>query len=254
MAPTTRRDPRRLPLQRLRRPETALAEPFDILEEAADTYLIADRAANTVYRLREGELQTVVELPGPRDLEPTPDGRVLVASGRDVIALDPGTGATETVATARGDVLGVARLSGGAIAVSEDGSRVVRFDDGRRRVLATGLDAAHGLLDTEAGLVVCDSGHGRVLLLARNGRRRVLADGLELPSFAAAAGDGALYVSDFGAGSVVRIERSGAIEPIAEVAQPTALSVARDGSVLITSLGGAVSRVDPETGSVEPLE
>ena len=99
--------------------------------------------------------------------------------------------------------------------------------------------------------MVCDSGNGRVLLVAR--RRRVLADGLDLPSFAAPAPDGALYVTEFGAGRLIRIERSGKVRPIADLPSPTALSVARDGSVLVTGLGGFVSRVDPETGDVEAL-
>ena len=222
--------------------ETTLGEPFDILEEATGSYLIADRTENAVFRLRDGALETVAKLEGPRDLEPAPDGRVLVASGRHVVALDPRTGATETVATAQDDVLGI--TAGGALT---DGRRVVR--DGR--VLVRGLDGAHGLLETRAGLVVCDSGNGRVLLVAR--RRRVLADGLDLPSFAAPAPDGALYVTEFGAGRLIRIERSGKVRPIADVPSPTALSVARDGSVLVTGLGGFVSRIDPETGDVEAL-
>ncbi len=223
-------------------PETTLGEPFDILEEAPGSYLIADRTMNAVFRLRAGALETVAELEGPRDLEPTPDGRVLVASGRNVVALDPRTGATETVTSARADVLGIA-----ASGAHTDGRRVVR--DGR--VLVRGLDGAHGLLDTDAGLVVCDSGNGRVLLVGRD--RRVLADGLDLPSFAAQGPDGALYVTEFGAGRLVRIERSGKVTPIADVPAPTALSMARDGHVLVTGLGGAVSRVDPESGEVEAL-
>ena len=224
-------------------PEIALDEPFDVLEEAPGSYLVADRTRNAVYRLRDGALETVAELEGPRDLEPTTDGRVLVASGRDVVALDPRTGATETVTTARDEVLGI--TAGGAYT---DGRRVVQ--DGR--VLVRGLDGAHGLLDTEPGLVVCDSGNGRVLLVGRD--RRVLADGLDLPSFAAQGPGGALYVTEFGAGRLIRIERSGKVTPIADVPAPTALSVARDGSVLVTGLGGSVSRVDPETGDVSALD
>ena len=181
------------PARRTPTAETTLGEPFDILEEATGSYLIADRTENAVFRLRDGALETVAKLEGPRDLEPAPDGRVLVR----------------------------------------------------------GLDGAHGLLETRAGLVVCDSGNGRVLLVAR--RRRVLADGLDLPSFAAPAPDGALYVTEFGAGRLIRIERSGKVRPIADLPSPTALSVARDGSVLVTGLGGFVSRVDPETGDVEAL-
>ena len=230
-----------------------LGEPFDILEEAPGTYLIADRAENAVFRLRDGELETVAELPGPRDLEPTPDGSVLVASGRDVVALDPRTGATETVATAQRRRPRGSRARAAGPRRQRDGRRVVR-DDGRVLRTRHGLDGAHGLLDTDAGLVVCDSGNGRVLLVGRNGRRRVLADGLDLPSFAAAAAGWCALRQRFRRRAAwCGSSAPGRIRTIADVAQPTALSVARDGSVLVTGLGGAVSRVDPETGSVEAL-
>ena len=227
------------------RAETALGEPFDVLEEAPGTYLIADRAANAVYRLRDGALETVAELEGPRDLEPAPDGRVLVASGRDVVALDPRTGATETVATARDDVLGIDAPA----ARSPMAAACVR---GRARARPRPRRCPRPARHRRGPRGVRLRQRARAARRAQR-RRRVLADGLDLPSFAAAAPGGALYVTEFGAGRLVRIERSGKVTPIADVPAPTALSVARDGSVLVTGLGGSVSRVDPETGEVETL-
>jgi hypothetical protein len=158
----------------------ALVEPFDVIEESPGVLLIAGRRADAVYRRRGDVLSVVARVPAPRDLEPDGD-RVLVASERRVLSLDPASGATEPVATAREEVLGVARMSRG-LAVS-DGARVTVAG----KVVARGLDGAHGLLETPDGLVVCESFTGRVLLFA-DGRRRVLARGLDGPSFGALRG------------------------------------------------------------------
>jgi len=152
-----------------------LGEPFDIVEQADRSYLIADRTRNAVYRLRGRELRTLVNVPSPRDLEPAPDGHVLIASGRNVLALDPERRSIARVATAENDVLGVARTAEGAIVVSDFGSRLIRFAGGRTDVLATGLDGVHGLLATDEGLVVCESSTGKVLRLRRDGTADVLA-------------------------------------------------------------------------------
>lgn len=232
----------------------SLREPFDVVETSPGTYLVADRVGNAVYRLRGGVLTRVARIAGARDLERAANGRVLVASGSKVVELDTASGHVQKVATAEHDVLGVAALPDGAIVVSDFGSRLVRFRDGRSDVLLAGLDGVHGLLSTDRGLVVCESSTGRVLRLARRGELQVLADGLELPSFAALAADGSLYVSEFGGGQITRIEESGARRTVATVPSPAGLSLASDGTILVASLTGRVARVDPATGRVTPLD
>ena len=230
-----------------------LGEPFDVVEQADHSYLIADRTRDAVYRLRGRELRKLVSVPNPRDLEPAPGGRVLIASGRNVLALDPERGTVATVATADNDVLGIARMADGAIVVSDFGSRLLRFDGGRKDVLATGLDGVHGLLATDRGLIVCESSTGRVLRLRGDGTIDVMGSGLDKPSFAAPAGDGALYVSEFGSGRISRLAPPEAPTPVAQVPEPAAISVASDGRLLVASLIGRVARVDPANGRVEWL-
>lgn len=222
-----------------------LGEPFDIVEERPGSYLIADRTRNAVFRLRGKNLSRVARVAGARDLEPTANGRVLVASGRNVVALDPSTGRVETIARAENDVLGIATMPDGAIVISDNGSRLVRFGDDRTEVLLTGLEGVHGLLSTASGLVICESSTGRVLRRAASGRVEVLANGLSLPSFAAAR-SGSLYVSEFGSGEISRIPGTA----VAKVPAPAGISVASDGKLLVASLTGRVARVDPATGKV----
>lgn len=227
-------------------PRVRLREPFDIVEEPGGTYLLADHTANAVDRLRGRELQKVATARGARDLERAPDGRILVASGRNVLAFDPASRRIETVATADNDVLGVAASDGG-IVVSDFGSRLLRFAGGRKEVLLTGLEGVHGLLATDAGLVFCESSTGRVLRLTRAGSVDVLATGLDRPSFAVLAAGGALYVSEFGADRVVRVTRGG-VTPVARVPSPAGISLSSEGRLLVASLSGRVASVDPATG------
>jgi sugar lactone lactonase YvrE len=226
----------------------ALSEPFDVVEEARGSYLVADRTANVVYRLRSGKLRAVATMPLPRDLELVRGGRLLVASERNVLSLDPATGHIQRVAAAKAVVLGVALLRDGAIAVSEDGNRIVRLDRGRRTVLATGLDGVHGLLSTDRGLVACESSTGRVLRLAK--RVEVIAEGLELPSFAVPASGGALYVAEFGAGRISHVAASGKKRTVAAVPSPAGISLTSRGDILVASLDGRVARIDPLRGRV----
>ena len=226
-----------------------LGEPFDIVPGPGRSYLVADRTGDAVDRLDGTELRKIASAPGARDLEPTPDGKLLVASGRNVLSLDPATRRVETVATVENDVLGVARAVDGAIVVSDFGSRLVRFAGGRTDVLATGLDGVHGLLETGDGLVVCESSTGRLLRLSA-GRLQVLAQGLQLPSFAAPGPGGTLYVSEFGADRISRVDSSGTATPVAQVPDPAGISATSDGRLLVASLTGRVARVDPASGRV----
>jgi PQQ-like domain len=231
-----------------------LLEPFDVVEEAGGSFLVADRSADIVYRLRDRDLRVVARVPRPRDLEPVPDGHVLVASGPHVLSLDPVTGSLAVVETAEKDVLGVTRLSDGSLVASDFGDRVVTFEDGSEKVLAEGLAGVHGLLATALGVVICESTTGRVLRLKPDGQLEVLAQGLALPSFAASAPGGALYLAEFGAGRISRLDPSGTVTPVATISSPTAISVALDGSILATaSLDGRVARIDPATGRVSWL-
>ena len=225
-------------------------QPFGVLEEPERTVLVADWDAGIVYRLdlahRDGVVLTRV--PAPRDLKWAPDrSHVLVASARAVLELDRSTGTTRRLATAEASVGGI-DSDGEALYVNEDGARVVRIGpDGGRSVLADGLDGVHGLLVTPEGLVVCESFAGRVLLI-RGGRVEVLASGLGNPSYAARASDGSLYVTEFLAGRVTRLDPSGGTTPVADVSQPGPISFDRDGRLLVGTLGGTIVRVDATNG------
>lgn len=229
-----------------------LQQPFGVVEEADGTMLVADWQGDRIYRLspktRDGIV--VARIPEPRDLEWTPDGRLLVASGDRVLELDPANGATRVVLDAGVFVGGIAALADGTLFVNEDGTTIARVSpSGRRTVLATGLDGIHGLTWTDKGLVACESYAGRVLRLTGDDMA-VLASGLANPSYAAPAVEGGLFVTEFGANRVSHLRADGTAEPLADVPQPGPISITHDGKLLVGSLDGRIYGVDAATGAV----
>ena len=228
-----------------------LRQPFAVLEEAGGTLLVADWPADRIYRLSPSTRDGVVvaRIPRPRDLAWTPEGRLLVASGERVVQLDPATGATHVVVEAEAFVGGLAVAPDGTLFVNEDGTTIARiFPDGRRTTLAAGLDGVHGLEWTEAGLVVCESFAGRVLLLRDDGLE-LLAAGLANPSYAV-ADEAGLFVTEFAGSRVSRLAWDGSVDTLANVPQPGPITRTRAGDLLVGSLDGSIRRVDPATGAV----
>ena len=113
-------------------------------------------------------------------------------------------------------------------------------------MLARGLAGAHGVLATRFGVVVCEAYAGRVRVFA-SGRLRTLAGGLGNPSYAVAAPEG-VYVTEFGADQVSEISRSGRVRRVGDVLQPGPIARAPDGALLVASLDGTITRLDPRSG------
>jgi hypothetical protein len=227
----------------------AIQQPFGLVEEPAGTLLVADWRAGIIFRLdlRRREGIVLARVRAPRDLTRAPDSRILVASDREVLELDPATGRVRRVATAGAFIGGLAAAADGTLYVNEDQSRIVRIaGDGTRELLASGLDGVHGVLLTPEGLVVCESFGGRVLRL-EGAATRVLARGLANPSYAARAADGALYVSEFLAGRVSRLAPDGSIESVGSVPSPGPVLLDRAGRILVGTLDGSIYRIDPAT-------
>ena len=175
---------------------------------------------------------------------------LLVSSGRNVYELDPRTRALRVGVQAAIRLEGVAPAPGGGLYVVEGQSRIVHIAaDGSRAVLADGLNGVHGILSTPEGVVVCESYAGNVRLVTEKGTR-TLASGLGNPSYAAPAPDGGVYVTEFSANRVSLVERSGAVRALALVNQPGPIAPDGAGRLLVGSLGGTISRVDPMTGRV----
>ena len=97
--------------------------------------------------------------------------------------------------------------------------------------------------------MACESYAGNVRLVTE-GSTRTLASGLGNPSYAAPAPDGGVYVTEFSANRVSLIERSGAVRALASVSRPGPIAPDGAGRLLVGSLNGTISRVDPLTGRV----
>jgi DNA-binding beta-propeller fold protein YncE len=225
-----------------------LQEPFDVLALDGHRALVADRSANAVLLLdlRRRTGRVLVRLAAPRAFARLPDGRIAVASGRDVVALHPGTARTQRLLRAADVVLGVAVAADGTIYASEGGTAIVRRRGTvAREVVARGFDGVHGMLATRDGIILAEAFAGRVLLLQASGRPRVLARNLGNPSYVARGENGTLYLTEFAASRVSRLERDGTVRRVADVSSPAGITVSPDGSLLVTTLAGSLVRIAP---------
>ena len=231
-----------------------LQQPHGIVQESDGKLLVADFRANAVFRLDPltGEGSTVVRVPGPRDIRRSPDGKLLVSSGLNVLELDAAARTTRVMVRGAGPLEGIAPAADGSVYVVEDQARIVRIRrDGLRSVLAQGLNGVHGILGTADGVIVCESFAGNVRLLSESGMR-TLASGLGNPSSAAEA-PGGFYVTEFSAGRLSLLTRSGDVTPIASVASPGPVALDASGRPLVGTIDGRIVRVDPGTGRVTQL-
>ena len=239
---------RKLGVAAVRQRRLVLAEPFDAVE-VGEWIVISDRRAGAVYRVdrRTGEWARVVAVVAARELEPRGDGAVLVTSAERVLRLDINTGTVAEVARAGDVILGLA-LAGDSLYASEGGA-VVRLEGGRREVVTGGLDGVHGLLANGSALLAAETFAGRVLRVDPAGRDvATVAGGLSNPSGLALAAAGSFYVSEFARGRITLVAADGSTRPVASVPQAGALWRSGDGSLLVTTLGGDVRRLDPATG------
>ncbi len=229
-----------------------LQQPYGIVAQPGGALLVADYGSDAIIRLDPARRTATIfaRIPRPRDLRPAANGTLLVSSGRNVYALDPRTRALRVAVRAAIRLEGVAPAPSGGLYVVEGQTRVVHIAaDGSRAVLADGLNGVHGILSTADGVVVCESYAGNVRLVTENGTR-TLASGLGNPSYAAAAPDGGVYVTEFSANRVSLIERSGAVRALASVSRPGPIAPDGAGQLLVGSLDGTISRIDPISGRV----
>jgi sugar lactone lactonase YvrE len=166
-----------------------------------------------------GDGRTATVLPGalnwPLDLAVGADGRVYVADGTYVYAIDP-RGALQTVGMLfspgyPGFVRGMVADGRGQFVVTTSGGQIARYRPaaGESEFLADGFDQLYGLAVTAAGVVAVEQGTGRVVSVDATGTVGVLAKGLADPVGITVTPDGDVLVAESGAGRVVRVTSSG---------------------------------------------
>jgi sugar lactone lactonase YvrE len=193
---------------------------------------------------------------GANGMQFGPDGKLYVvqAFGSQVTALDPATGAGQTVSPVGGPIVAPDDIcfdSRGAMYITEVMSaRVsVRTPDGQTRVLVDNVPGANGITCYQDRLFMdeCRPG-GRLFELFPDGRTpRLLADNLPLPNALSVGPDGQLYFPEIAAGEIWRVSLAGGTPErfIAGLAIPTAVKFDRKGLLTTTQAGnGEIAKID----------
>ena len=99
------------------------------------------------------------------------------------------------------------------------------------------------VVDPRGRVFVADGAARRIVLLSpRTGRRSVYATGFDEPTGLAAARD-ALFVADFHAGVVRRVDAAGRVTTLARLPQVTAVAVSPSGAVYAVTMNGVLARI-----------
>lgn len=229
----------------------AVIQPYDLQPLPSGKILVTDLPANAVFELdparRTGRL--VARITQARELVLLKDGRVLVSSGSDVLALNVRTGRTTRYASANDYLLGIAVapdgwLYGSENSVGSEQTTLVRLRAGTREVLGA-FRGVHGILPVADGLILSESYGGRVLHLDPETKDvRVLATGLKNPSFTLPASNGGWFVSEFFGARIDHLWPDGHITKVAPVLKPGALAYdSRRRLIGITQNGTTLFRV-----------
>jgi sugar lactone lactonase YvrE len=233
------------------------------LEPGLDNCTFADGrlfVSNFTGELTElvGVGQTRTTLPGalnwPLDLAVGPDGRVYVADGTYLYAIEP-DGALTTVGMLftpgyPGFVRGLVATGPGEFLVATSGGQLAHYRPLRNETeyLADGFDQLYGVALTAGGAVVAaEQGTGRVVSVDPSGHVEVLASGLDTPVGVAVTADGDVLVAESGAGRVTRVTATGT-EPVVEgLERPQGLL--GSGKKLFVVDAGAQSVVECDLGT-----
>jgi len=189
-----------------------------------------------------------------------PDGKLYVvqAFGSQVSAIDPTTGACQTVSPVGGPIVApddIAFDSHGVMYVTEVmNARVsARTPDGQTRVIADNVPGANGITAYQDRLFMdeCRPG-GRLFELYPDGRApRLLADNLALPNALSVGPDQQIYFPQIAAGEIWRVPLAGGTPQrfIAGLAVPTAVKFDQKGVLTTTQAGnGEIAKIDIQSG------
>lgn len=190
-----------------------------------------------------------------------PDGKLYVvqAFGSQVSAIDPATGACQTVSPVGGPIVAPDDLvfdSHGVMYVTEVMSARVsaRTPDGQTRVIADNVPGANGITAYQDRLFMdeCRPG-GRLFELYPDGRApRLLADNLALPNALSVGPDQQIYFPQIAAGEIWRVPLAGGTPQrfIAGLAIPTAVKFDQKGVLTTTQAGnGEIVKIDIQSGA-----
>lgn len=237
--------------------QTVLAQ----LTPGLDNCTIADRrifVSNFTGEITEilGGGATTTILPGalnwPLDLAVGADGLVYIADGTYLYALTA-NGSLRTVGMLfapgyPGFLRGLTPAGAGEFIVTTSGGQVARYRPaaGECDYLADGFDQLYGVVLRGTEIIAAEQGTGRVVSVLGNGVQ-VLADGLDEPVGVTVAADGSILVSE--TGRVVRLTPSGTETYVDGLCRPQGLLSVGDTLFIVDAGCKEVIAVDHETGT-----
>ncbi len=190
-----------------------------------------------------------------------PDGRIYVAqvSGSQISAVDPDTGAIETISAMGGGIVGPDDLAfddtGNLYATEITEGRVSEFGpDGTTRVIRGDMPVANPITFHNGRLIAgeCRPG-GRIMELDRDGGApRIILDDVPMANAFEVGPDGKLYFPVMGTNEIWRIGlQGGSPEVVArDLGMPDSVKFDAQGYIVSTQVAsGQVLRIDPRDGA-----
>ncbi len=141
---------------------------------------------------------------------------VTTANG-DVARYWPEQQKNEVLASGFDRLMGIAEGPNSTLAFAEyGGGRLIGLAAGKITVLAAGLNGPMGIVSTDAGFLVAESGAGRITRVTTSGNTETVLDGLQEPQ-GMALECGVLYVVDVGAKTLIAMTiATGVTQTLAE--------------------------------------
>jgi len=222
-------------------------------------------ADNGIYLIDKdtGQSRTIVEgkLSVPSDIAVFSDGKSETLYVADLFAyrtVDTGTGEVKTVARMQADILEYpfnVAVNAKHVLLSSWFTNSVQVLD---RITGKSLDMMHDfktpsdVLELDDGtILVLEMATGSLLRVKGPGGkdRTVIAKDLAGPVSIASAGGGAVYVSEIGSGSIIRINLSNGAKMVvaSNLKGPEGIDVAPDGRIIVAEVGlRRVVAIDPK--------
>lgn len=202
---------------------------------------------------------------GANGLRTGADGRIYVAQvpGSQISAVDPDTGAIETISPFGGEIIGPDDLAfdeaGNLYATEITESRVsVRAPNGTVRVLQGDMPVANPITFHQGHLIAGECRPGaRIMELDRDGGApRIILDNVPMVNAFEVGPDGKLYFPVMGTNEIWRIGLDGGEPEVVagNLGVPDSVKFDKDGFIVSTQVAtGQVLRIDPRTGTYTVL-
>lgn len=226
---------------------------------------LADAPAKAADGWKLTRLTPPSRLYGANGMRTGPDGRIYVAqvSGSQISAVDPRTGAIETISPMGGDIVAPDDLvfdpEGNLYATEITEGRVcMRTPRGETHVICGDMPCSNPITWYNGRLFAgeCRPG-GRIMELFVNGAPpRILLDNAPMPNAMEVGPDGKLYIPMMAVNEIWRIGLDGGEPEVVarDLGVPDAVKFDAEGFIVSTQVAsGQVLRIDPRTGAKTEL-